>query len=285
MIFQSRGNTRAQRFSVHNVSVIRNKHFSFLILICRIDFEYKKSKYIFFFIIGFAWYHFSGTRQVVNTARDALNKAKELKDKVKDKAGDPADSAASTVNYLRSATATLIPGSAPFLGKVFDQIEQISKEHGDDVKKIFDETYKDFEKLAKEGGLDPQTASKAVDILQKRVKELQELAGDVAGDVAGGAGGGDAYNKLVSENPKLKDQISEQYDKLKEVIEKAKEKKPEAQKLLKETSSELAQIFKDKGVTKDTVKEAQELLKKKAEEAKKLGEEVTKDAKGDKKNK
>jgi hypothetical protein len=229
----------------------------------------------FFFIrIGFAWYHFSGTRQVVNTARDALNKAQELKEKVKDTAGGSADSAANTINYLRSATATLIPGSAPFLGKVFDQIEQISKEHGDDVKKIFDETYKDFEKLAKQGGLDAQTASKAVDILQKRVQELQELAGNAGGDV---------YNKLVSENPKLKDQISEQYDKLKEAVEKAKEKKPEAQKLLKETSSELVEIFKDSGVSKESIQKAQDLLKKKAEEAKKLGEEVAKDAKDTKK--
>jgi len=195
---------------------------------------------------------------------------------VKETAGDSADSAANTVNYLRSATATLIPGSAPFLGKVFDQIEQISKEHGDDVKKIFDETYKDFEKLAKEGGLDSQTASKTVDILQKRVKELQELAG---------AAGGDAYNKLISENPKLKDQIAEQYDKLKEVVEKAKEKKPEAQKLLKDTSSELAQIFKDNGVSKEAVQKAQDLLKKKAEEAKKLGEDLAKEAKDDKKKK
>ncbi len=195
---------------------------------------------------------------------------------MKDTAGDSADSAANTVNYLRSASATLIPGSAPFLGKVFDQIEQISKEHGDDVKKIFDETYKDFEKLAKEGALDSQTASKAVDILQKRVQELQQLAGEV---------GGDAYNKLVTENPKLKDQISEQYNKLKEVIEKAKEKKPEAQNLLKDTSSELAKIFKENGVSEKTVKQAQELLKKKAEEAKKLGEDLAKDAKKDEKKK
>lgn len=219
---------------------------------------------------GFAWYHFSGTRQVVKTASDALNKAEELKKKVKETAKDPADSAANTVNYLRSATATLIPGSAPFLGKIFDQIEQISKEHGDDVKKIFEDTYKDFEKLSKEGGLDPQTASKAVEILQKRVQQLQELAGNA---------GGDAYEKLISEHPKLKDQISEQYNKVKEVVEKAKEKKPEAQKFLKETTSELVNIFKENGASKESVEKAKELLKKKAEEAKKLGEEVSKDAK------
>jgi uncharacterized protein YukE len=189
---------------------------------------------------------------------------------VKDTASDGVEGAANTVNYLRSATATLIPGSAPFLGKIFDQIEQISKEHGEDVKKIFDETYKDFEKLAKDGGMDSQTAGKAVDILQKRVKELQDLAGEV---------GGDAYTKLISDNPKLKDQISEQYNKLKEVAEKAKDKKPEAQKLLKETTSELTKIFKDGGVSKESVQKAQDLLKKKAEEAKKIGEDVAKDAK------
>lgn len=206
----------------------------------------------------------------MNTARTALNSAEELKKKIKDTAGDPAESAANTVNYLRSATATLIPGSAPFLGKVFDQIEQISKDHGDEVKKVFEDTYKDFEKLAKDGSMDSQTASKAVEILQKRVSELQELAGGVAGD---------AYQKLVTDNPKLKDQISEQYNSLKDVVEKAKEKKPEAQKLLKDTSSELAKIFKDNGVSKESVKQAQELLKKKGEEAKKLGEELAKDAK------
>ena len=222
------------------------------------------------FSLGFAWYELSGARKVVNTANDALKKADELKKKVKETTDDPADSAANTVNYLRSATATLIPGSAPFLSKIFDQVEQISKEHGEDVKKIFEDTYKDFEKLSKEGGLDSQTASKAVDILQKRVQQLQELAGNVSGD---------AYEKLISENPKLKDQISEQYNKVKEIVDKAKEKKPEAQKLLKETTSELVNIFKDNGASKETVEKAKELLKKKAEEAKKLGEEVSKDSK------
>ena len=222
------------------------------------------------FHTGFAWYQLSGTRQVVNTARDTMNKAKEITDKVKETASGSADSAANTLTYLRSATTTLIPGSAPFLGKVFDQIEQISKEHGDDVKKIFDETYKDFEKLGKQGGLDAQTASKAVEILSKRVAELQELAGSA---------GGDAYNKLISDNPKLKDQISKYYDEFKGVVDKAKEKKPDAEKLLKDTSSELVKIFKDGGVSEDSVNKAKKLLQGKADEAKKLGEEVAKSAK------
>lgn len=195
-----------------------------------------------------------------------MKKAEELKEQVKDKTGDSAE----TLKYLRSTTAALIPGSAPFLGKIFDQIEDVTKEHGDEVKKVFEETYNDFEKLAKEGSLDPKTAGKAVDILQKRVKEIQDLAGDV---------GGDAFNKLVSENPELRDKVSEQYKSLKDMAEKAKEKKPEARKLLKETGNELAEIFKDKGVSKQTIKQAQELLKKKGEEAKKLAEDTAKDAK------
>jgi len=216
--------------------------------------------------IGFAWYQLSGTRQVVNTAQEGIKKAQELKEKVKDQAGDSAE----TVKYLRSASATLIPGSAPFLGKVFDEIEQITKDHGDEVKKVFEETYNDFEKLAKEGGLDPKTAGKAVDILQKRVKQIQDLAGDV---------GGDAFNKLVSDNPELRDKVSDQYKNLKDAVEKAKDKKPEAKKLLQETGAELANIFKDNGVSKQTIKQAQDLLKKKSEEAKKLLENVTKEAK------
>ncbi|UJR20789.1 hypothetical protein I4U23_023902 [Adineta vaga] len=215
---------------------------------------------------GFAWYHFSGTRQVVSTAQQGAKKAQELKEKIKDKAGDSTE----TLKYLRSASATLIPGSAPFLGKIFDQIEDITKEHGDEVKKVFEETYNDFEKLTKEGGLDPKTAGKAVEILQKRVKEIQDLAGDV---------GGDAFNKLISENSELRSKISEQYSSLKDLAEKAKDKKPEIKKLLKETGTELANIFKDNGVNKQTIKQAQELLKKKSEEAKKLAEDTAKDAK------
>ncbi|CAF2745982.1 unnamed protein product [Rotaria sp. Silwood2] len=222
--------------------------------------------------IRFAWYHFSGTRQVVNIARDTLNKAQQIKEKVTETSVDSTDSVANTVSYLRSATTTLIPGSAPFLGKVFDQIEQISKDHGDDAKRIFDETYNDFEKLAKEGGLEAQTASKAVDILQKRVKELQDLAGEA---------GGDLYSKLISDNPKLKDQISEQYNKLKDIVDKAKEKQPELQNILKDTISQLTKIFKENGVSKETVQQAQDLLKKKVEEAKKAGEDVAKKAKHD----
>jgi hypothetical protein len=182
---------------------------------------------------------------------------------MKDKAGDSTE----TVKYLRSASAALIPGSAPFLGKVFDQIEQISNEHGDEVKKVFEETYNDFEKLAKEGSLDPKTASKAVDILQKRVKQIQDLAGDV---------GSDAYNKLISDNPELRDKISDHYKNLKDIVEKAKDKKPEVQKLLKVTGAELVNIFKDGDFGKKNIQKAQDLLKKKGEEAKKLVEDVKK---------
>jgi hypothetical protein len=208
---------------------------------------------------GFAWYHFSGTRQLVNTAQEGIKKAQELKETVKDKAGDSNE----TLKYLRSASATLIPGSAPFLGKVFDQIEEISNEHGDEVKKIFEETYNDFEKLSKEGVFNSKTPSKAVEILQKRVQQIQDL-------------GGDAFNKLISENPNLQDKLSDQYNNLKDVAKKAKEKKPEAQKLLKETGSELANIFKDGDFGKKNIQKAQDLLKKKGEEAKKLVEDVQK---------
>ena len=207
-----------------------------------------------------------GTRQVVSTAQEGVKIAQELKDKLK-KAGESVENAGETVKYLRSASAALIPGSAPFLGKIFDQVEEISKEHGDEVKKVFEETYSDLEKLVKSGSLDPKTASKAVDILQKRVKQIQDLAGNI---------GGDAFNKLVSENPELRDKVSDQYKSLKDGLEKAKDKKPEVQKLLKETGAELVNIFKDDGVNKNTIKKAQELLKKKGEEGKKLVEDTKK---------
>ena len=214
-------------------------------------------------VVGFAWYHFSGTRQLVSTAQEGIKQAQVLKETVKDKAGDSAE----TLKYLRSASATLIPGSAPFLGKVFDQIEEISNEHGDEVKKIFQETYDDFEKLAKHGGLDPKTASKTVEILQKRVKQIQDLAGEAGGDV---------YNKLFSENAELRDKTSEQYKNLKDLVSKAKEKKPEVQKLLKDTGAELTNIFKSGDFGKKNIDKAQKLLKEKAEEAKKLVENVKK---------
>ena len=214
-------------------------------------------------ILGFAWYQFSGTRELLNTAQAGVKKAQELKDTVKEKGNNPSE----TLKYLRSASATLIPGSAPFLGKIFDQIEEISNEHGDDVKKIFQETYDDFEKLAKDGSLNPQTASKAVEILQKRVKEIQDLAGDAGGDV---------FNKLFSENAELRDKTSEQYKSFKDLASKAKEKKPEVQKLLKDTGAELTNLFKSGDFGKKNIDKAQKLLKDKAEEAKKLVESVKK---------
>lgn len=214
-------------------------------------------------ILGFAWYHFSGNRELVNTAQAGAKKAQELKETVKDKGSNPNE----TLNYLRSASASLIPGSAPFLGKVFDQIEEVANEHGDDVKKVFQETYDDFEKLAKDGSLNPQTATKAIDILQKRVKEIQDLAGDAGADV---------YNKLFSESAELRDKTSEQYKNLKDLANKAKDKKPEVQKLLKDTGAELANIFKSGDFGKKNIDKAQKLLKEKCEEAKKLIESVKK---------
>lgn len=210
---------------------------------------------------GLAWYQLSGTRQLVNTAQAGAKTAQELKEKVKDKAGDPE----STLKYLRSASASLIPGSAPFLGKIFDQVEEIAKEHGDDVKKIFQETYKDLEKLVQQGNLDPKTANQAVDIIQKHVKQIQDLAGDA---------GSNTFNKLLSENPELRDKVSKSYDEFKGIVQKAKDKKPEAQQLLKETGNELADLFKSGDLGKKNVQKALDVLKKKGEEAKKLVEDI-----------
>lgn len=224
----------------------------------------------FISVSGYAWYCLSGTRKVVVAARSALDSAENLQKKVKQVTDNPGNSAAVTIEYLRSATTTLIPGSAAFLEPIFKQIEQISKEHGDQVKKIFEETYKDLEELGKNATLDSQTALKAVEILQKRVKQLQDLATDVKSDF---------YNQLVTENPKLKDQIAENYNKLKELIEKGKEKKPEVENIFKEASNELMQHFKKNGINEKSIKAAQELLKAKAEEVKHLLEDISKDIK------
>ena len=207
---------------------------------------------------------------MVNLARDGANKAQELKDKFKEVASDAAGNPSEMLSYLRSATTTLIPGSAPFLGKIFDQIEQISKEHGDEVKKIFEAIYHDFEKLSKEGSLDSGTAMKAVDILQKRVRQIQELSGDL---------GNDKIKRSSSGDRLLKGKLQDQYSSLKDLATTAKEKAPEAQKLMKETGADLSKIYKESGISDESLKEAHDLLKEKAEEAKKLGADVLNEAK------
>ncbi len=46
---------------------------------------------------------------------------------------DKADDSAETPKYFHSPGTTLIPGLAPFVDKVFDQIEEITKEQDDKV--------------------------------------------------------------------------------------------------------------------------------------------------------
>lgn len=181
----------------------------------------------------------SGTRQVVDTAPTDAKKPK-------DNTTDPG--------------LTLASDSSPVLGKIFDQVEELAKEHGDDVKKIFQETYSDLQKLAKQGTLD---STQAVDIIQKHVQEFQVIADT-------------AFNKLLSENTELRNRISKSYDEFESIVQKAKEKKPEAEQLLKETTNELVDLFKTGDFSEKNVQKALDILKKKRDEAKKLAESVTK---------
>ena len=85
------------------------------------------------FGLGYAWYHFSGTKSVVSTAQETqayLTSAQEkFKKQVQEKAPNPNEA----MQWLRNVTtfyAGFIPGASGYVNSMFNDLDQIH----DDLK-------------------------------------------------------------------------------------------------------------------------------------------------------
>lgn len=214
-----------------------------------------------------------------------------------------------------------VPEAKKHLGGVVDQLQSLSKQHGEDVEKQVSEVWSKVKDIFA-GGFSDENIAKAKKLAEDKLAELQKL-------------GDETWNKALKEaqpylekNPKVKELIEKNADALKsgntkELFEKARKAvdsknldelqkyvKGAADKASKAASdwnvgflqqipqmsevlpklkelAELAEKRKGEGekLLKETMEELKQVIEKRAESAKKLAREAEKDVSDAKKSK
>lgn len=89
------------------------------------------------------------------------------------------------LEWLRSTALTyaaFIPGAKGYVNSAFKDLDAVRSKHGGEVDEIVRKTYDEIKAVSKDKGASVETAQKVWDILQERLKEIGNLAGDAMED-------------------------------------------------------------------------------------------------------
>jgi len=200
-------------------------------------------------IIGYAWYHLSGTAKVVKTAKITINQLEATKSTI----AESTPSRLEIVHFLHSNFSPYLP-CVPGASAAFDELDEIAEAHGEELNRVLSDAFNDLKAVLEKGGLDKGTAAKIGDIARRLAGELKELGKDVG-------------QKILEDNPKLKEQIGGGMEQLKVL---GRTYGPEAQKVVDETYKEVEEIVNN-GLSPDVISKATQLVQEKTQQVKGLG--------------
>ncbi|KEY72074.1 hypothetical protein S7711_00091 [Stachybotrys chartarum IBT 7711] len=151
-----------------------------------------------------------------------------------------------------------IPGGRQYVDAVFKDIDTLREDHGEEVNKIVNDTYKRFQDLSK-SELSMETATKAYDVLAEFSNEVADLASD-------------AFTDLLDNHPQVKDKFGGSVDQLKQM---ADQYGPEAKQQVDETWKKAKDIMAG-GFTAANIDKARKLVEENVEKLKNFGDEAWK---------
>lgn len=202
------------------------------------------------------YYHFSGAKAAVNTARDAKRYFDDAKATISEKTPEP-KAALKYVRNLAQSYAAVIPGAKGIVDSAFDDLDKVSAKHGDKVDKIVADTYHQLKDISNKDGLSLESATKAWSVLEKKMEEIAELAKTVGGDI-------------MKQHPEIKEKVGGKLDDLKGM---ADQYGPDAKKQYDEVYKKVQDIA-TKGLSAGSLAEIAKLVNDKYADIKKAGEEA-----------
>ena len=178
---------------------------------------------------GYAWYHFSGAKTAVNTARQAHEYYQETKRTIAEKAPKNPNEVIQFLRHTAKSYAGFVPGASKYVDSTFDTLDELHETHGEEVDKILRQGYDEIRQILKDekSGADVQTGMKVMEVLRKSSSQLEEV---------GKRAGQDAFQKLGQRYPELKEKLGGGYEELRKAAEK---NGPEAKRILDETTSQV----------------------------------------------
>lgn len=205
---------------------------------------------------GYGYYHFSGTKSLVDTAHATKVQFQKLSSSFKESTPEPNEA----LEWLRSTSlsyAAFIPGAKSLVNSLFNDIDAVERKHKGEVNGIVKEAYGELQELSKKGDASLETAQKAWMILQKHLEKLGELAAD-------------ASDQIIQNHPELKKVIGDNVDQLKQM---GQSYGPEAKKQVDETMKQIKDVTKN-GFNADTISKIQEIVQQSVDKLKKFGDDA-----------
>lgn len=208
------------------------------------------------FLVGYTWYHFSGAKTVVNTSKQTQAYLDQAKQTIAQKAPEP-NEAFNWVKDTAKSYAAFIPGARGYIDTAFDDLDKIRNDHGKEFDEVVKNAYNELSDLSKKEGLNTESASKALGVLQKYMKQLFDLAGDAASNV-------------LDNHPQLKEKVGGSFDQLKEMGDAYG---PQAKEEVNKTWQQISSIVQ-RGASVESAEEIKNLIQEKKSKLEKLGDEA-----------
>jgi len=206
--------------------------------------------------LGYAWYHFSGAKSIVNTASQTKKYYESATSKLKESSPEPNQA----LQWLRDTSlsyASFVPGGRKYVEAAFKDLDAIREKHGDQVDSIVRDTYTEIRDTTKGQGLSIDTAQQVWTIIEKRLSDVAEL-------------GVDASDTIFQNHPGLKDKVGGSIDDLKSMRDHYG---PEVKEQVDKTWDQIRSVVK-KGVSADTVNDIRGIIEEKTKLVKKLADEA-----------
>jgi len=217
-------------------------------------------------LFGYGAYHFSGVKTAVNTVSSAKSSLESAKNQMAKATPDPK----VAIGWLKSVAnsyAGAIPGGAFLLDQTFDQLEKLADTHGDEVKKILNDSYAEIQKVVSEAkGKD--VGDQVTIVIQKAVGQMQKLTGNVSENY---------LQPLLEKSPNLKKALQGSEQQLQQLAAKHG---PKAQKIVDDTLKQINEIS-NKGLNGETIAKIVSLVQTKTKEVAALAQDASKDAYAD----
>jgi hypothetical protein len=210
-------------------------------------------------VAGYSWYHFSGTKSVVNTAQQTKAYFDSASKRLTEQAPKPNEA----IKWLRQITsyyAGFVPGASGYVDTAFNDLDKIHEKHRDEVDEIVSKAYEELKGVTK-NGVSMQTAQQTWEVLQKYIKQIGELAGDAAEDI-------------LDNHPEIKKKVGGSLDQLKSMGDQYG---PEAKKQIDEMWGQISDVVKT-GFSAESAMKIQKIVQEKIEAVKKMGDEAWKKA-------
>ncbi|GAB1319831.1 Apolipoprotein/apolipophorin [Madurella fahalii] len=194
-------------------------------------------------------------RKLNAAARETDKRYQQVAATIKDKTPNT-DEAVDKIKQVCYSYVAWVPGGRQYVDAAFNDFAAIRENHSEEVDKIVDETYREFQDIAR-AGLSIEAASKAYDALTDLAKKLASLSGSAA-------------DQILERHPQLKEKVGGPINQLKQM---GAQYGPEARKLVDDTWKQINDVMAS-GFSSESADKVRRLVDDRTQQLRRIGDDL-----------